>query len=146
MISRCAHVGSLARIARAAVSSQNRVGLARRDVRKALTPRKGARATFASSSAAGDGDSYSVLIYDYVPDILDKRGPFRAAHIEAAKKMAAEDRMAMAGAFADPVDGALFIFKNVSKEDIEAYVQNDAYVQNGLVTGYKIKPWTVVVP
>ena len=43
--------------------------------------------TFASSAAAaGEGDSYSVLIYDYVPDILDKRGPYRAGHIEAAKK------------------------------------------------------------
>ena len=41
--------------------------------------------TFAS--AAGEGDSYSVLMYDYVPDILDKRGPFRAGHIRAAKKM-----------------------------------------------------------
>ena len=54
--------------------------------------------------------------------------------------------MVMAGAFADPVDGALFIFKNVSKEFIDAYVEADPYVQNGLVTGWKIKPWTVVVP
>ena len=54
--------------------------------------------------------------------------------------------MVMAGAFAEPVDGALFIFKNVSKEDVEAYVKSDEYVLNGLVTGWKIKPWTVVVP
>mmetsp|Transcript_1626 Transcript_1626/g.5545 ORF Transcript_1626/g.5545 Transcript_1626/m.5545 type:complete len:104 (-) Transcript_1626:97-408(-) len=95
---------------------------------------------------AGEGDSYSVLMYDYVPDILDKRGPFRAGHIGAAKKMAEEDKMVMAGAFADPVDGALFIFKNVPREEIDAYVQSDPYVVNGLVTGWKIKPWTVVVP
>jgi len=54
--------------------------------------------------------------------------------------------MVMAGAFADPVDGALFIFKNVPREEIDAYVQSDPYVVNGLVTGWKIKPWTVVVP
>ena len=59
---------------------------------------------------------------------------------------AEEDKMVMAGAFADPVDGALFIFKNVPREEIDAYVQSDPYVVNGLVTGWKIKPWTVVVP
>ena len=38
-------------------------------------------------ASAGEGDSYTVLIYDYVPDILDKRGPYRAGHIEAAKNL-----------------------------------------------------------
>merc|ERR1711934_937295 len=74
--------------------------------------------TFAASASASDAgpmDSYRVLIYDYVPDILEKRGPHRAEHIGNAKKMAEQGKMAMAGAFADPVDGALFIFKNASE-------------------------------
>ncbi len=60
--------------------------------------------------------------------------------------MAEEGKIVMAGAFSDPVDGGLFIFKNTSKEEIDSYVKADPYVVHGLVTGWKIKPWTVVVP
>jgi uncharacterized protein YciI len=50
-----------------------------------------------------------------------------------------------AGAAGDPVEGAVFIFKNISKDDIEAFVKADPYVQNGLVPNYSIKPYAVVV-
>jgi uncharacterized protein YciI len=50
-----------------------------------------------------------------------------------------------AGAAGDPVEGAVFIFKNTTKDDIEAFVQADPYVQNGLVPNYSIKPYAVVV-
>jgi uncharacterized protein YciI len=52
---------------------------------------------------------------------------------------------AAAGAAGDPVEGAVFIFKNISKDDIEAFVKADPYVQNGLVPNYSIKPYAVVV-
>ena len=105
------------------------------------------RACVASAAAGPPSDSpYKVLLYDYVPDILEKRGPHRAEHIGNAKKMAEEGKMVMAGAFADPVDGGLFIFKDATKEEIDAYVEADPYVVHGLVSGWKIKPWTVVVP
>lgn len=55
-----------------------------------------------------------------------------------------QNKLVMAGALTDPVDGAIFIFRNVSKEDIEAFVQADPYVQNGLVPGYEIRPYMVV--
>jgi len=107
------------------------------------------------------------LKYNYVPDILDRRGPYRAAHLEEAKKMvgdilkiiaipttfhssinfplqADQSKLVMAGALTDPVDGAIFIFRNVSKDDIEAFVKDDPYVQNGLVPAYEIRPYMVV--
>ena len=46
---------------------------------------------------------------------------------------------------ADPVDTGMFVFKDVTPEDIENYCKADAYVQNGLVSGWKIRPWVVVV-
>ena len=46
-----------------------------------------------------------------MPDILEKRGPHRAAHIEGAKQALAAGKLYMAGALADPVDGAIFIFR-----------------------------------
>lgn len=49
----------------------------------------GARATFASSAfpESPDGNAYSVVIFDYVSDVLERRGPFRAEHLGNAKKM-----------------------------------------------------------
>lgn len=49
------------------------------------------------------------------------------------------------GAAGDPVEGALFIFKDVTKEEIEVFVKADPYVLNGLVPDYKIKPYAVVI-
>lgn len=94
--------------------------------------------------AAQQDPEYHVLQYDYVPDILEKRDPYRAEHLEGAKNMAAQNKLVMAGALADPVDGALFIFKGVSKEDIESFVQKDPYVIHGLVPKYSIRPYMVV--
>ena len=43
-----------------------------------------------------------------------------------------------------PCDGLLFGCRNVSKEDIEAFVQADPYVVNGLVPSHTIRPYMVV--
>ena len=53
--------------------------------------------------------------------------------------------MVFGGALADPVDTGMFVFKDVTPEEIEMYCKADAYVQNGLVSGWKIRPWVVVV-
>lgn len=50
-----------------------------------------------------------------------------------------------AGAAGDPVDSGMFIFKDVTKEQVEEYVQSDDYVKNGLVSSWSIKPYHVVV-
>lgn len=95
--------------------------------------------------AAAGAPSYFVLQYSYVPDILEKRGPHREAHIKAAHDLAEAGRLVMAGALLEPVDGGLFIFKGHSREEIEEYVKADPYVLNGLVTDWKIRPYGVVV-
>ena len=56
-----------------------------------------------------------MLQYDYVKDILERRDPFRAGHIEGAKKMAALGKIVLAGAYTDPTDGASFCFKDVTR-------------------------------
>ncbi|GIL76014.1 hypothetical protein Vretimale_5646 [Volvox reticuliferus] len=88
---------------------------------------------------------YFLLEYKYVSDILERRTPFRAAHIDGAKKQAEAGKMVMAGAFGETPDGALFVFKDASREEIEQFVQADPYVQNGLVPSWQIKPYAVVV-
>lgn len=59
--------------------------------------------------------------------------------------MVEQGKMVMGGALADPVDGALFVFKDVTKDEVEAYVKADPYVKNGLVPSYTIRPYMVVV-
>jgi uncharacterized protein YciI len=80
-----------------------------------------------------------------VPDILEKRGPFRPEHLERAT--AAKDRgsIVMGGALVDPPDGALFIFKVADTQEIEDFAQQDPYVKNGLVPAYSIREWMVVI-
>ncbi|DAZ97561.1 TPA: hypothetical protein N0F65_005533 [Lagenidium giganteum] len=86
-----------------------------------------------------------ILRYDYIPEILEKRGPFRAEHLELAKTAKAHGKVLMAGALVDPADGGVFIFHTNDKRDVEDFVNQDPYVKNALVTSYTIREWMVVV-
>lgn len=99
----------------------------------------------ATQAGAPAGPKYYILNYKYVSDILEKRGPHREAHLGAANKQLNAGKIVMAGAAGDPVEGAVFIWKNVTKNEIEEFVKSDPYVLNGLVPEYNIKPYAVVV-
>jgi len=51
----------------------------------------------------------------------------------------------MGGAFAEPVDGAALLFRADEPSTVEAFVRRDPYVANGVVTRWRIRPWTVVI-
>jgi hypothetical protein len=51
----------------------------------------------------------------------------------------------MAGALADPLDGAVFVFSTDDRGVVERFVRDDPYVKEGLVTRSTSRPWTVVV-
>ena len=84
------------------------------------------------------------LLYEYVPDILERRKPFREAHLSLLRRLHEEGRLLQAGAF-QPVDGALLVFQVGSAAEVEAFVKADPYVENGLVTRWRIREWTLVV-
>ncbi len=88
---------------------------------------------------------YFILSYDYVPDVLEKRTPFRAEHLANAKALQAQGKLLLAGAFDPPSDGAVFVFKVDSAAEVEAFVKNDPYVKNGVVTGHRVRAWNVVI-
>lgn len=72
----------------------------------------------AAAAAAGNAPAapkYWLLSYQYVPDILEKRGPYREQHLAGAKSHLDAGRLVAAGAVGDPVEGATFFFKNISK-------------------------------
>ncbi len=87
---------------------------------------------------------YFALMYDVVPDYLQRRSQFREAHLAHAGRFAREGKLLLAGAF-DPPDGALLVFRAGSAAEVESFVREDPYVRNGLVTTWRVRPWTVVV-
>lgn len=85
-----------------------------------------------------------VLLYDVVDDMVNKRAPYRAEHLQLIKEAHERGEIVMAGAVGDPVDGAVLVFRSDSPAVAEKFVMADPYVKNGLVTRWKVKPWTLV--
>jgi uncharacterized protein YciI len=85
-----------------------------------------------------------LLIYDYAPDALERRGPLRREHLGLAWQAVDRGQLVLAGAFGSPVDGAVLHFRCETPAPIEAFVRADPYVRNGLVTAWKIREWTTV--
>ena len=85
------------------------------------------------------------LIYTVVDDYLERRGEFRAEHLSLASTAHERGQLLMAGAFAEPADGALLVFRADDASVVEEFAQSDPYVVNGLVSDYRIRPWTVVI-
>ncbi|MBI2764504.1 MAG: hypothetical protein HYX53_01190 [Chloroflexi bacterium] len=88
---------------------------------------------------------YFLLLYDYVEDMAAKRAPVRALHLEHANAYYERGVLRMAGAFADSIDGAVLVFRADSAAEVEEFARNDPYVLNGLVTNWRVRPWTVVI-
>ena len=85
-----------------------------------------------------------LLFYEYVEDVLERRGPHRPAHLDLVNEAHSRGTLVMAGALADPVDGAVFVFTGEDPTAAEEFVRADPYVANGLVTAWRIRRWTVV--
>ena len=86
-----------------------------------------------------------LLFYDVVPDYVARRGEFRARHLEHARKALERGELVLAGALADPVDGAVLLFRGPSAQSAEAFARTDPYVTSGLVTAWRVRKWVTVV-
>jgi uncharacterized protein len=84
------------------------------------------------------------LLYEPVDDYVARRVKFRAGHLALAERWRAGGRLLAGGAF-EPPDGALLVFRADSAEEVEAFVREDPYVRNGLVTRWRVREWKVVV-
>ncbi len=85
-----------------------------------------------------------LLRYDYVSDILARREPHRPGHLAALRELHERGIVTHAGAAGDPVDHAVIVFKTDDRSVVEGFVRGDPYVLNGIVTAWRIDPWTVV--
>jgi hypothetical protein len=86
-----------------------------------------------------------LLFYEYVSDYMERRDEFRTEHLTLAWQSQARGELILAGVVADPVDGAVLLFRADSPKMVEAFVAADPYVKNGLVTQWRVRPWNTVV-
>ena len=80
-----------------------------------------------------------LLFYDVVPDYLIRRAPFRAEHLAYAWMAAGRGELILAGALAEPVDGAVFLHQGNSPDVAERFAAADPYVKHGLVTRWRVR-------
>lgn len=87
-----------------------------------------------------------LLIYDYVPDYLERRGPLRPAHLELARASVARGELQLGGAVpsGDPPFG-LLVFKGESAAVAEEFAGADPYVNQGVVASWRVREWITVV-
>ncbi len=88
---------------------------------------------------------HHILFYDVVDDFIAKRAAFRNEHLALARKAHERGDLVLAGALADPVDGAVLVFRGPPPRPAEAFATSDPYVTNGLVTEWRVRKWTTVV-
>lgn len=86
-----------------------------------------------------------ILFYKTIDNYIEKRAPYREEHLALAQKAYDNGTLVMAGALAEPADGAVLVFKGENPAVAEAFAQNDPYVKNGLITEWYVRPWKVVV-
>jgi len=89
--------------------------------------------------------NYWILFYDYVDDYLERRTPLRPDHIAGAMAAVEAGHLQLVGAYADPADGAAFVFRCEQVSTIEDFVAADPYVREGLVPSWRIRSWNVVM-
>jgi uncharacterized protein YciI len=88
---------------------------------------------------------YFALIYHVVDDYMSRRAPYREEHLRLAREAHRRGELLLAGAFADPADQAMLVFRVAERSIVEDFARNDPYVKAGLVVRWEIRPWTVVI-
>lgn len=108
----------------------------------------GSSCGLAPSSAGGVASEavlkHYLLFYDVGQDYVQRRTAFRAVHLAKAWQAHERGELILAGALAEPVDGAVLLFKGDSPEVAEAFARADPYVINGLVFRWRVREWTTV--
>ncbi len=86
-----------------------------------------------------------LLFYDVGTDYIQRRNEFRKEHLTLAWESHSKGELMLGGALADPVDGAILLFKSDTPAVAEKFAAADPYVKNGLVKKWRVRPWTTVV-
>ena len=86
-----------------------------------------------------------VLFYDIVDNFAEKRTPYRDEHLANVRASYTAGELVLAGALANPVDGAMLVFRGPTAQAAEEFAKGDPYVTSGLVTKWRVREWTTVI-
>jgi uncharacterized protein YciI len=93
--------------------------------------------------------AWYLLLYDVVPDYLERRAPLRKEHLRLIHEAHARGELVMAGPHDDPTDGTfdggVLVFKTSDRAVVERFADADPYVKHGVVTRRRIRRWNLVV-
>jgi uncharacterized protein YciI len=90
------------------------------------------------------GLMHYLLFYEVSDDYVARRTELRNLHLEKAWAASGRGELVLGGALANPVDGAVLLFKGDSPEVAENFAKSDPYVLNGLVKRWYVREWTTV--
>ncbi|NEK87484.1 hypothetical protein GCU60_17220 [Blastococcus saxobsidens] len=85
-----------------------------------------------------------VLEYTLADDYLERRDAVREEHLAMLREAHDRGELLLAGALPDPFDRALLVW-TAPREVVERFAAADPYVTRGVVTGWTIRTWNVVV-
>jgi uncharacterized protein YciI/heme-degrading monooxygenase HmoA len=85
-----------------------------------------------------------LLFYEVAEDYVSRRAEFRNAHLEKAWKASERGELLLGGALANPVDGAVLLFRGDSPDVAEKFARTDPYVTSGAVKRWYVREWTTV--
>lgn len=85
-----------------------------------------------------------LLFYEVGEDYVSRRAEFRDAHLEKAWKASERGELLLGGALANPVDGAVLLFRGDSPDVAEKFARADPCVTSGLVKGWHVREWATV--
>jgi len=88
---------------------------------------------------------YLLLEYQLSHDFLERRGSVREQHLAVLQAAADRGELVLAGALAEPADRSVLVFATDDVSVVERVVREDPYLEEGLVTAWSVRPWTVVV-
>ena len=108
-------------------------------------PREGLIRAGRSSRTLPSNRVHYLLFYDVVPDYAVRRVPLRAEHLALGRASVARGELVLGGAYADPIDGAVLLFRGASPAVAADFARADPYVREGLVKRWWVREWTTVV-
>jgi uncharacterized protein len=85
-----------------------------------------------------------LLFYEVAEDYVSRRAEFREAHLQKAWEASDRGELVLGGALANPVDGAVLLFRGDSPDVAEKFARADPYVTSGAVKRWHVREWTTV--
>ncbi len=85
-----------------------------------------------------------LLEYTLADDYVERRAALRVEHLGLARAAHERGELLLAGALSDPYDRGLLVW-TAPRDVVERFAAQDPYVVHGLVTGWTVREWNVVI-